>query len=228
MAYAAAHARTMEKGRGLTVTAGERDRDRVREGEVESRVSSAGSEVDARLVAQARRGDRQAFEALVRRHMGAAYPVALSRVSDPQDAEDVVQDAFVTALEKLDSCEQPEHFRAWFLTIVRNRAHNVRKYEAVRRAQPLDEAIAGGRNDDPALALDRARLRERLRVALGHLTELQRRVVVLHDYEGWKHKEIGAELGISAGASRFHLHVARRRLRNELADLRGYLPGERS
>lgn len=185
-----------------------------------------GSETDAALVRRARAGDRAAFEALVRRHLKAAYTVALARVSDPQDAEDVCQDAFVTALEKLETCERPEHFRAWFLTIVRNRAHNVRKYERVRRTEPLEHVRATD-GEDPSVLVERSRVRDRINEALGGLTELQRKVVVLHDYEGWRHREIGAEIGISPGASRFHLHVARKRLREDLADLRRHIPGAR-
>ncbi len=182
-----------------------------------------GSSTDAALVRAARSGDAAAFETLVRRHLKAAHSVALSRVSDPQDAEDVCQDAFITALEKLDACQRPEHFRAWFLTIVRNRAHNVRKYQEVRGTQPLEHAGSAANASDPGRDADRARLRERLSEALGQLTHLQRQVVLKHDYEGWKHQEIGDQLGISAGASRFHLHAARRRLRKLLEDLG---PGE--
>ena len=50
-----------------------------------------------------------------------------------------------------------------------------------------------------------------------HLTELQRRVLVLYDLEGWKHSEIARELGISTGSSRVHLHVARRNMRKRLS-----------
>ena len=57
---------------------------------------------DAVLVEQARRGDAEAFEALVRRHYRAAFSVALSQLGDVMDAEDVVQDAFIRALERLD------------------------------------------------------------------------------------------------------------------------------
>ena len=217
-----AHAhRALEKGYGLKEKARgqEANASATETGSTEAVAFPHGSDVDAALVRRARGGDRKAFETLVRRHLKAAYPVALSRVSDPQDAEDVCQDAFVTALGKLDSCERPEHFRAWFLTIVRNRAHNVRKYQNVRQMQPLEHAAGAATGDDPARYVERVHVRERISEALVELTDLQRQVVVLHDYEGWKHKEIGERLGISPGASRFHLHVARKRLRGLLADL---------
>ena len=186
---------------------------------------SGGSAVDAELVKAARAGDSSAFEALVRRHLKAAHRVAVSRLSQTQDAEDVCQDAFITALEKLDKCKRPEHFRAWLLRIVTNRAHNFREYQEVRRAQPLGHAGAKAARGDPEREADATHLRQRLNEALAELTELQRQVVLLHDYEGWQHREVGERLGISSGASRFHLHVGRKRLRELLQDLN---PGDAS
>ncbi|MEZ4416831.1 MAG: sigma-70 family RNA polymerase sigma factor [Gemmatimonadota bacterium] len=174
--------------------------------------------VDAELVARAREGDSTAFGDLVRRHLAVAFATARPLVATDEDAEDVCQDAFIRALERLDDCREPDHFRAWFLSIVRNRAHNVRKYQQVRHTEPLEGERAGG-SSSPEADAERAEMRERTEEALKELTELQRSVLVLHDHEGWKHAEIGARLGISDGGSRFHLHAARKRLRSLLADL---------
>lgn len=226
MAHATAPVHTVEKGQRLSDEAAHRTSpDQSGTKKVEPLAIPVGSSVDAALVARARAGDPDAFESLARRHLAAAHRVALGRVRNSQDAEDVCQDAFVTALKKLDSCERPEQFRAWFLTIVRNRAHNVRKYQDVRRTEPIEHAGAAATRDDPHADVDRRRIRTRITEALATLTDLQRQVVVFHDYEGRRHQEIGDALGISPGASRFHLHVARKRLREELADLKSYLPG---
>ena len=83
---------------------------------------------DAVLVARARRGEPAAFEALVRRHYRAAFAVALAVLGNRMDAEDVCQDAFVVAAERLDECRQPEKFAAWLLQVVRNRARNYVDY----------------------------------------------------------------------------------------------------
>ena len=76
------------------------------------------------LVRRAQQGDREAFAALVKGYLRAGYVVALSVVSRPADADDVAQDAFLKAFERIDSCREPEHFAAWFLQIVRHRAIN--------------------------------------------------------------------------------------------------------
>ncbi len=170
---------------------------------------------DAILIEKARLGDTAAFEALVRRHYRAAFAVALAVLGNRMDAEDVTQDAFLRALERLDELRQAERFAAWLLQIVRNRARNFHSYRRVRAAQPLDtvEAASPDRADGE---LERGKLRDQLESALAELSEVQRQVVLLHDLEGWRHREIGDSLGISEGMSRQHLFYARRALRASL------------
>jgi RNA polymerase sigma-70 factor (ECF subfamily) len=170
---------------------------------------------DAILVERARRGDSAAFEALVRRHYRAAYGVALGVLGNPMDAEDVTQDAFVRAVERLDEIRQPGRFIAWLLQIVRNRAKNYHSYRRVRAAQPLETVAVTGPSD-PGGDAERAELREALESALEELSPIQRQVVLLHDMDGWKHKEIAEVLEVSEGMSRQHLMVARRALRERL------------
>lgn len=171
---------------------------------------------DAHLVGLARKGDASAFEQLVRRYFRAAYAVALSGTGDSDDAEDVCQDAFITALERLDECRQPDRFAAWLLRIVRNRAHNHRRHAAVRIGVPMVDVDHTPAPDNPLRDAERAELRERLIGGLGALSETQREVVLLHDLEGWKHREIAATLGFPEGTVRYHLHQARRALRSLL------------
>ena len=165
---------------------------------------------------RAKSGDASAFEALVRRHYRAAHAVALATLGNGADAEDVCQEAFIRALEKLDRCREPEKFAAWLLRIVRNRAHNHRDYLRVREAAPLDAVPSPSIGSAPRPA-ERAELRDRLEEAVGSLTEVRRKVLLLHDLEGWRHREIARHLGISTGMSRQHLMHARR-------DLRAILP----
>ena len=174
-------------------------------------------ETDGVLVARVKRGDPKAFDQLVRRHLRAAHGVARSRLNDPSEADDVCQEAFIKALQGIDGCRKPEQFRAWLLAIVKNTAHNRREYNRVRDTAPLEAAHEAASPDSPFEDVRRTEMRETLTEAMDGLTELQRRVLVLHDMEGWRHAEIGQELGISAGSSRVHLHVARRSLRKTLS-----------
>jgi RNA polymerase sigma-70 factor (ECF subfamily) len=177
------------------------------------------TESDAALVGRARGGDGAAFETLVRRHLRAAYAVALAQLGEEADAQDAVQDAFVTALKRIEECRKPDQFASWLFSIVRNRARDHRRYRQVRDALPLDAAgEARDRRADPARDAENTELREDLLGALNTLTELQREVVLLYDVEGWSHKEIGARLGISDGSARVHLFNARRALRERLTE----------
>lgn len=178
--------------------------------------SDRGPDLPDRLqVERARRGDAAAYDALVRRHYRAAYAVALAVVGNRMDAEDVCQDAFLRALQRLDKLQKPERFAAWLLQIVRNRARNFRSYRRVRSARPLEESSAAA-DEDPAREAERQHLRRELESALSGLSEIQREVVLLHDLEGWKHREIAEALGLSEGMSRQHLMGARRLLRERL------------
>lgn len=171
---------------------------------------------DAGLVRRAIAGDARAFEMLVRRYSGPAFAVALGIMKEPADAEDVVQDSFVKALERLEECD-PTKFGAWFLRVVRNRAHSVRRYLGVRDAAPLDAVAAASGAPGPEQDTERSELRAQLLEAMAELTEVQRQVLLLHDMEGWKHREIGESLGMPEGTVRAHLFHARHALREHEA-----------
>jgi RNA polymerase sigma-70 factor (ECF subfamily) len=174
---------------------------------------------DAALVRLARQGDEAAFGALVRRHVRAAHAAALVVLGDAADAEDAVQDAFVAALRRIEDCRPEEKFRPWLLTIVRNRAIDLRRRQRVRRADSLDvvgdapTSSASG----PLREAERADARAHLAAALATLTDVRREVVLLHDLEGWSHREIGEHLGLAEGTVRAHLFWARRDLRQRLS-----------
>lgn len=171
---------------------------------------------DAELVALARSGDAEAFGELVRRYQRPAYSVALAITGNHHDAEDVAQDSFIVALERLDECRNPDRFAGWLLSAVRNRARNVVRREKVRTAGPIShDARTDG--PSPARAAEIAALRTKLEEALETLTEVQREIVLLHDLEGWKHDEIAERLSIPAGTVRSHLHFARKALRTRLS-----------
>jgi RNA polymerase sigma-70 factor, ECF subfamily len=176
------------------------------------------TETDAALVARVRLGDAAAFEALVRRHFRSAYLVALARVGERAEAEDVCQEGLVRAWERIQECRDPARFGAWLVRIVRNAALNRREYLAVRAAEPLDHASAAS-PEGADRALERRELRAVLDAALGQLPPVQREVVLLHDLEDWTHAAVAATLDISELMSRRHLSDARKRLRALLGDL---------
>jgi RNA polymerase sigma-70 factor, ECF subfamily len=178
------------------------------------------AETDATLVARVRRGDRDAAGALAERYLRGCRAVALAIVGEAADADDVCQDAFVAAIERIDSCRRPERFGAWLFQIVRNRARD--HLRAARlRVVPLEDAGLEAGGASPAAAAEAADVRGRLLAALEELSEERREVVLLHDLEGWTHADIAEAMELPPGTVRSHLHHARKRLRALLSPLEG-------
>lgn len=175
-------------------------------------------QTDAALVARIRRGDRDAAEKLAERYLSAARAIALSIIGNVHAAEDVSQDAFVYAIEHIDDCRHPKRFGGWLRKIVRSRALNHLRDGRTRERANIDW--------DPPVPMpsaareaERRELRDRLLVALAVLREDWREVVLLHDLEGWSHREIARQMELPPGTVRSHLHHARKQLRSLLATL---------
>ena len=177
-------------------------------------------ETDAELVAAVRRGDREAAGHLAERYLRAARAVALSVTGEVAGAEDVAQDAFVYAMERIDDCRHPDRFGGWLMQIVRNRSLNHVRNRKADRHVPLDSAPFPSREPSPERELARSSLRDRLLAGLARIRPDRREVVLLHDLEGWTHREIAERLNLPPGTVRSHLHHARRALREILGDQR--------
>ncbi len=143
--------------------------------------------------------------------------MAFSVTGRHEDAEDAAQESFLVALERLEECRDPERFAGWMMTIVRNRSRNLVRRESLRATDQVPAAASSG-EPTPERSAETTELRERLDEALEELTDIQRQVVMLHDMEGWKHREIAGLLGLPSGTVRSHLHFARRALRESLGD----------
>lgn len=174
---------------------------------------------DARLVERVLRGDADAYGMLVSRHMRRAFSVAYRVLEHREDAEDVVQDSFIRALERIDQLDRSRPFRPWLLRIVVNRALNFRRARGVRSTSPIPEAATAA-GPLPDRQAEGSELRHRLRVALDMLPEKQRTIVQLADLEGMKSADIGRIMDLADGTVRWHLHEARKALRSALASIR--------
>lgn len=180
--------------------------------------ASSESAEEARLIEAVRRGDAAAFDGLVRRYMRRAYAVAYRLLEHREDAEDLVQEAFLTALEKIDTFQPGRPFGPWFFRILINRGRNLRTARARRATLPIPAETAA-QTDSPAHDTERAELRAWLEAALDRLPERQRLIVQLFELEGFSGAEIADMLEMPAGTVRWNLHQARGTLRKILAPL---------
>jgi RNA polymerase sigma-70 factor (ECF subfamily) len=177
---------------------------------------TAPAQDEGRLIERIREGDAQAFGELVRRYQRRAFAIAYRLLRHIQDAEDLVQESFITALERIDSFDVRRPFGPWFFRIVVNRGRNAIAARRVRETDALDdEALSGGASPD-RLAEERE-LGERIGLALDELSDRQRLVVQLHEIEGFTTAEVAGMLEIAEPTVRWTLHAARKRLRVELA-----------
>jgi RNA polymerase sigma-70 factor (ECF subfamily) len=165
------------------------------------------------LVRRASAGDAAAFERLYRDNVGRVHGAILRLVGmDRARAEELTQEAFIRAWQKLSSFRHESAFSTWLYRLGVNTA--LMDLRGRRDEANLDdaalEAAAGG--DVPFCAAERGDLER----AVSALPPRARAVLVLHDVEGWKHEEISAELGMAVGSSKAQLHRARGLLRRAL------------
>lgn len=177
---------------------------------------SADDALDAQLAERVRRGDAGAFDQLVTRHMRRAFGVAYRLLGQREDAEDLVQEAFLAVLERIDTFQAGRSFAPWFYRILVNRGLNARRSRSLRTTDEIPESAASA-SVAPDRAAEQGELREELRTALDALPERQRTVVELFELEGFSSPEIAGILEISEGTVRWHLHEARKVLRRALA-----------
>jgi RNA polymerase sigma-70 factor (ECF subfamily) len=182
---------------------------------------------DRELMARLSAGDRDALAPLVERHHRRLYRIALSYLRQPEDALDVVQEAFVKAFQNAGRWDGSAEAGPWLARIAVNLSidrwrRNKRRLQTFTAMPTGDhEAALGGCDPGPDLGVAGRERRERVVRALGVLPERQRAVVVLRHYQDLSLEEIAQTLGISIGTVKSSLHRALARLRDGLA-------GERS
>jgi RNA polymerase sigma-70 factor (ECF subfamily) len=170
------------------------------------------ADAEAADVALAQSGDGRAFERLYRAHVARIHSL-VRRMIDAADSDDVTQDVFVRAWEKLHTFRGEAAFGTWLHRLAVNVALARRKTIGIERGRhhaddtPLERVAA--RRETPEHAVD-------FEAAIGRLPEGSRQVFLLHDVAGYRHEEIAGLLGIVPGTSKSQLHHARMALRRFL------------
>ena len=173
---------------------------------------------ELQLVQRCRDGEVGAFEELYRQHSGRLFSLAVRMLGNQTDAEDQLQEIFLSAHRKLQSFRGESALGTWLYRLAMNQLLDYVRSRAARTGQltdGLDDATlladAGGHR-----LADRAIERLDLERALAELPEGCRAAFLLHDVEGFEHKEVSDVLGIAEGTSKSQVHKARLRLRGLL------------
>jgi RNA polymerase sigma-70 factor (ECF subfamily) len=151
----------------------------------------------------------------VERYQQAVRRVTRAVTGDEHDADDAAQDAFLSALDRIETYDRSRPFGPWLMRIAQNAAIDLLRRRAVRQTEPLDQATTT-RGRSPLQHAEAAEIRRALARALAELPERQRVAITLFDIEVWPHAEIAGTLGVPEGTVRSDLFHARRRLREAL------------
>lgn len=184
---------------------------------------------ESALVQRAKAGDFDAFDQLVRGCEKRVWTVAWRLLGNREDAENVVQSAFIKALESLDGFRGEASFCTWVGRIANRKALDVLRKRKRERTSSLDELTTDEDHspiahpellidwrEDPARGVEREELRTLLDAALATLPVNLRTIFVLRDVEGMDTAQAAKEMGISVGNAKVRLLRARLRLREEL------------
>ena len=188
---------------------------------------------DDLLVTRVRGGDMQAFGVLVRRYQDRVFNLVYRMCSRRAEAEELAQDAFVKALERIDQFKGNSRFYTWLFRIAANLTiSHQRRYKRVRfhsidgaseddpPAESLTAELAQRRAPDPVTAAESAETRDKVAEALAALDEPFRIVLVLRDMQDMDYAEMALVLDVPVGTVKSRLFRARSLLRERLEDLR--------
>jgi RNA polymerase sigma-70 factor (ECF subfamily) len=187
-------------------------------------------ETDAVLVAQAQGGDTAAFGQLVERHQDTLFNGISRLVRRREDAEDLMQEAFIKAYRGIGSFQGRAKFTTWLYSIAMNVVISYRRKKgALRHGNPIslhEGADPDGRPIDardpgrrPDVVAEHREVRERIEDGIARLDDEHRTVVVLRDLQGFAYETISGLLECPIGTVKSRLHRARLALREQLKDL---------
>ena len=174
----------------------------------------------ARLVRAAQQGDREAFEQLFSRYQRSVRAVAVRRLGNYAEVQELCQEVFIQAMRKIGQLRDPVCFGAWLKAITRRMAINraMRSSPGIHTASEHFEACCIDR-DTPLREVLAREERDRVRLGLNRLAELDRDTLVAFYFRGRSLAEMSDEFHSPVGTIKRRLHVARKRLAEELAAL---------
>jgi len=170
---------------------------------------------DADLVAAALAGGPKAFNPIVERYRGEVYSVALARMRNFDDAEDIAQQVFIEAFEGLHTLRDPKRLAAWLRSATIHRSIDALRQR--RENLDLDEAVPQLASDlTPGVELERRQMREQVLDAIGRLSKAQRETTTLFYLGGYSLQKIAVMQEIPVGTVKRRLYDARNRLKSEM------------
>lgn len=174
---------------------------------------------ELRAIAQAKKGDADAFAFLVETYETSVYRLALRMCGNAHDAEEVAQEAFVAAWKGLPAFRGESKFSSWLYQLTTNAAIDfLRREKRHRAATPIEDEPEPATPDTPQQALEESEVRQALQQALDSLTPEHRQIFLLRQMRQLSYEEIGRLLGLEAGTVKSRLSRAKKQLRQILTE----------
>jgi len=176
-------------------------------------------ETDIALMALIRKGDVKAFELLLARHQRSVYNLALRFLSDPDEAEDIMQNTFIRVFRASQTYTPEAKFTTWLYTIVKNLCFNVLRSRRSAEIISMDNEYLPelpAKTEDPIERISRSQIRETVIRAVNSLPENMKMAVILSKYHGLQYDEIAAIMGCTVNAVKLRVHRAKIILAKEL------------
>ena len=182
-------------------------------------------DADDSLVIRTQRGDRAAFEELVRRTSRLVFARLYLETGDSHQAEDLLQETLLTAYRMIGQLTQPDRFRAWLLRIAQNLAVNASRRETRKKRTPVPEILKLRQDlltvSRPDEQVEQDELRDQVLAVLREMPEEYRLPLTMRYLVGADYDTIQTQLGLTKGSVRGLIHRGMQRLRAELHKVLG-------
>ncbi len=179
------------------------------------------------LLENCRKGSRDAFEVLVKRHMKDAYRIAAGLVGNSDDALELSQEAFYRAFRNIRHLNPQSKFFPWFYQILKNlcfshlRKRRLRRTSALPQIDGEDLTAADGDGFDPHLVVERNESKDQVWKAIGRLSPKHREVIILRHFRDMSYEQMAEALFCSTGTVMSRLYHARKKLKETLECAKG-------
>jgi RNA polymerase sigma-70 factor, ECF subfamily len=189
-------------------------------------VPQVSNRIEPEIIAALLAGEIQLYHELIRPYERSVYLMALSYMKNEADAEDVAQEAIVSAFRKLSSFRAESKFSTWLISITINRARTLLLRQALVRMQSLDQlpeekgfspALLRDWREIPSEAIERDEVRNLIQQAVAQLPDIYQQVFLLRDVEELTTSETAEALNIGIPSVKVRLHRARMMLQKQLA-----------
>lgn len=179
---------------------------------------------DTTLIVKIKRGDLAAYDEIIARYSQKVHNLAVRISRSEEDAQEIVQDVFITVFFKINKFEGKSAFSSWLYRVTANTALMKLRKNKQQAASSLEEAVESGivpslaSNEDTSEGRERSEIQTQLSRALATIPEEYQSVFVLRDVDKLSNEEVSEILGVSVPAIKSRLHRARLMLRKRLAD----------